>query len=161
MGEGTTRHGIPGTVIFDGAEAQKGYALNRMCFSFNEEANREAFLADEKGDGQGLAEGEGPRGIIATSADFLRAAAGIYAVVSFTVTQRRREIGIRAALGANARRILASVLARAAGQVGGGGNGGRQGAGASLWGIYGSAPGGASDPNQVRTRLVQPVQGGA
>lgn len=47
MGAGTTRHGIPGTTIFDGQEAQKGYALNKMCFSFNEEANRKAFLEDE------------------------------------------------------------------------------------------------------------------
>jgi protocatechuate 4,5-dioxygenase beta chain len=38
---------IPGTTIFDGAQAQKGYALNRMCFSFNDAANREAFRADE------------------------------------------------------------------------------------------------------------------
>ena len=38
---------IPGTVIFDGAQAMKGYALNKMCYSFNEAANREAFLADE------------------------------------------------------------------------------------------------------------------
>jgi protocatechuate 4,5-dioxygenase alpha chain len=38
---------IPGTVIFDGAQARKGYALNKMCFSFNEAANRQAFLADE------------------------------------------------------------------------------------------------------------------
>ena len=35
---------IPGTAIFDGALAMKGYALNKMCFSFNEAANREAFL---------------------------------------------------------------------------------------------------------------------
>ena len=41
--------GIPGTIIFDGAQARKGYALNRMCFSFNEEANRRAFVADEEG----------------------------------------------------------------------------------------------------------------
>lgn len=47
MGTGTTRHEIPGTVIFDGAEAMKGYALNKMCFSFNEAANREAFVLDE------------------------------------------------------------------------------------------------------------------
>lgn len=47
MGEGTARHGIPRTVIFDGTEAQKGYALNKMCFSFNDEANRKAFLEDE------------------------------------------------------------------------------------------------------------------
>jgi len=38
---------IPGTVIFDGAQAMKGYALNRMCFSFNEAENRQAFVADE------------------------------------------------------------------------------------------------------------------
>ena len=38
---------IPGTTIFDGGQARKGYALNRMCFSFNEAANREAFLRDE------------------------------------------------------------------------------------------------------------------
>ena len=28
-------HNIPGTVLFDGEQAQKGLALNRMCFSFN------------------------------------------------------------------------------------------------------------------------------
>ena len=38
---------IPGTIIFDGAEAQKGLALNRMCFSFNSAENRAAFLKDE------------------------------------------------------------------------------------------------------------------
>ncbi|MNR43465.1 Protocatechuate 4,5-dioxygenase alpha chain [compost metagenome] len=37
---------IPGTTPFDGGMAQKGYALNKMCFSFNEKANREAFVAD-------------------------------------------------------------------------------------------------------------------
>ncbi|MDM0018139.1 protocatechuate 4,5-dioxygenase subunit alpha [Variovorax saccharolyticus] len=41
--------GIPGTTLFDGEQARKGYALNRMCFSFNEEANRQAFVADEEG----------------------------------------------------------------------------------------------------------------
>ncbi len=40
---------IPGTTIFDGAEAQKGLALNRMCYSFNSADNRAAFLADEEG----------------------------------------------------------------------------------------------------------------
>ena len=37
---------IPGATPFDSGMAQKGYALNKMCFSFNEQANREAFLAD-------------------------------------------------------------------------------------------------------------------
>jgi protocatechuate 4,5-dioxygenase, alpha chain len=43
----TQRQTIPGTIIFDGEQASKGYALNRMCYSFNDEANRKAFLADE------------------------------------------------------------------------------------------------------------------
>ena len=38
---------IPGTVIFDGEQARKGYALNKMCYSFNEAANRATFVADE------------------------------------------------------------------------------------------------------------------
>ena len=38
---------IPGTTLFDGTAAQKGYALNAMCYSFNEQTNRDAFLADE------------------------------------------------------------------------------------------------------------------
>ena len=38
---------IPGTIVFDGTEAQKGFALNRMCFSFNSAENRAAFLKDE------------------------------------------------------------------------------------------------------------------
>jgi protocatechuate 4,5-dioxygenase, alpha chain len=40
---------IPGTTIFDGTQAQRGYALNRMCFSFNDAGNRRAFLEDEAG----------------------------------------------------------------------------------------------------------------
>ena len=40
---------IPGTTLFDGEMARKGYALNKMCFSFNSAANREAFVRDEDG----------------------------------------------------------------------------------------------------------------
>lgn len=40
---------IPGTTIFDATQAQKGYALNKMCFSFNDAGNRAAFRADEEG----------------------------------------------------------------------------------------------------------------
>jgi protocatechuate 4,5-dioxygenase, alpha chain len=40
-------HNIPGTVLFDGEQAQKGLALNRMCFSFNSAENRAEFLRDE------------------------------------------------------------------------------------------------------------------
>lgn len=38
------RRAIP---LFDGNLATRGFALNAMCFSFNDKANREAFLADE------------------------------------------------------------------------------------------------------------------
>jgi protocatechuate 4,5-dioxygenase, alpha chain len=38
---------IPGTVIFDGEQARKGYALNRMCWSFNDAPNRAEFQRDE------------------------------------------------------------------------------------------------------------------
>jgi protocatechuate 4,5-dioxygenase alpha chain len=38
---------IPGTTLYDGDEAQKGLALNRMCYSFNEARNREEFVKDE------------------------------------------------------------------------------------------------------------------
>lgn len=39
---------IPGTEPFDDTWARKGYALNKMCFSFNDATNREAFVADEE-----------------------------------------------------------------------------------------------------------------
>ena len=42
----TDAHDIPGTTLFDGTQAMKGYALNHMCWSFNTEANRKAFLKD-------------------------------------------------------------------------------------------------------------------
>ncbi len=38
---------IPGTTIYDGSIARRGSALNKMCYSFNEEANRQEFLKDE------------------------------------------------------------------------------------------------------------------
>jgi hypothetical protein len=60
-------------------------------------------------------------GILAgTLAVLMLSAAGIYAMLSFTVARRRREIGIRTALGADARRILAGIFRRAAGQIGAG-----------------------------------------
>ncbi|MDQ3420920.1 MAG: hypothetical protein M3541_19475, partial [Acidobacteriota bacterium] len=58
-------------------------------------------------------------GVMATMAlsVLLLSAAGIYAMMSFAVTQRRREIGIRLALGAGARRILWTIFSRSAAQL--------------------------------------------
>lgn len=39
---------IWGTTLFDGDQAQKGYALNKMCFSFNSADNRQEFKANEE-----------------------------------------------------------------------------------------------------------------
>ena len=38
---------IPGTYPYDGKLAIKGYALNKMCYSFNDAANRAEFVRDE------------------------------------------------------------------------------------------------------------------
>ena len=46
MQAGTSRQ-IPGTTLFDGEQAIKGYALNKMCYSFNSAANREEFKRNE------------------------------------------------------------------------------------------------------------------
>lgn len=35
-----------GTYLFDSKMAKKGYGLNKMCFSFNEQAARDEFNAD-------------------------------------------------------------------------------------------------------------------
>ena len=40
--------GIPGTYVFDGRRSLAGYALNKMCMSFNEAQNREAFVANPR-----------------------------------------------------------------------------------------------------------------
>jgi protocatechuate 4,5-dioxygenase alpha chain len=37
-----------GMTLFDGAQARKGYALNKMCFSFNSAENRAEFQRDEE-----------------------------------------------------------------------------------------------------------------
>ena len=55
---------------------------------------------------------------LVTLSVLLLSAAGIYALMSFTVAQRSREIAIRAALGASPRHLVLSVFDRAARQLG-------------------------------------------
>jgi ABC-type antimicrobial peptide transport system permease subunit len=52
-------------------------------------------------------------GTISSVSAVLIAAVGIYGLISFSVAQRTREIGIRIAVGAEPRQILLMVLARA------------------------------------------------
>lgn len=53
-----------------------------------------------------------------TASVMLLSGMGLYALMAFTVTQRRREIGIRLALGADRRHIFGAVLSRAFWQLG-------------------------------------------
>ena len=66
--------------------------------------------------------------------------AGIYSIMSFTVSRRTREIGIRIALGADARRLVGAILGHALRQVGGGVVAGGVIVGILTWIVAGLSP---------------------
>jgi ABC-type antimicrobial peptide transport system permease subunit len=56
--------------------------------------------------------------LVLTAVALLLSLAGIYAVLSFTVARRTREIGVRVALGARPRGVLTAIFRRPLTQVG-------------------------------------------
>ncbi len=81
------------------------------------------------------------------AAALLMAAVGLYGLLAFTVAQRRREIGVRVALGARPAAVVALVVGQATGLAGAGLAVGLAGGFAvaralrgELWGVGGPAP---------------------
>ena len=71
--------------LYDGAQARKGYALNKMCFSFNSAANRAEFLRDEDAYCRKFGLDEAQRRAIAhrNVAELLAAGGNIYYLAKF------------------------------------------------------------------------------
>lgn len=71
---------IPGAPVFDSEAARRGYALNKMCYSFNSKANRDTFLQDEKAYCQrfGLSESQTKAILERNVLELIRVGGGVY-----------------------------------------------------------------------------------
>lgn len=85
MGDSKRRRDIPGTTVFDGDQARKGYALNKMCYSFNSAENRAEFLRDEDAYGRkyGLNEQQSAAIKKRNVLDLLAAGGNVYYLAKF------------------------------------------------------------------------------
>jgi len=85
MNTGRQKRVIPGTTIFDGDVARKGYALNKMCFSFNSAENRAAYLEDKEAycDKYGLNEQQKKAALSLQVLDMLAAGGNAYYLAKF------------------------------------------------------------------------------
>jgi protocatechuate 4,5-dioxygenase alpha chain len=74
-----------GVALFDGVQARKGYALNKMCFSFNSAQNRAEFLRDEEAYCRKFGLNEAQRAAIAhrNVRELLEAGGNIYYLAKF------------------------------------------------------------------------------
>ena len=81
------------------------------------------------------------------------ATSGLYAMLSLSVTERTREIGIRAALGASHRSLLTTILKRSLVQIGLGAVIGLPIAARSVFELTGTPDGGGSVPQSMAVAL--------
>ena len=81
------------------------------------------------------------------------ATSGVYAMLSLSVTERTREIGIRAALGATRRALLGAILKRSLVQIGLGAVIGLPIAARSVFELTGTPDGGGSVPQSMAVAL--------
>lgn len=109
---------IPGTYVFDGRHAHGAYPLNRLLFSFNEEANRREFERDPAAycDRYGVV---GRQKDLVLKKDFLgmlRAGANIYYLAKMAVPRGTsvQDAGARFQ-GITTREFEAKLLAKGAG----------------------------------------------